>query len=215
MQLAVKVKPGSKDPGMSVEGATLVLRVRGRCAGALDWTQHRVYDPCMSSVELQRALSIPAVPGRSALSAIMHEIAERRGDWEDFSLYLNFGTLGMPDVGYVAIPVSISEVREATEPRHEIRFKMQARRSPEIFPVFGGGVGIDPTGPSSSLIWMAGEYEVPLKGLGSFFNETLARGAAEKSLNNMMTELAEAVIARVEKRELAAARYRLVFNTGD
>jgi hypothetical protein len=145
----------------------------------------------------------------------VHEIAEQRGDWADFALMLNFGFLGLPDVGYVAIPVAISDVREATEPRHEIRFVMHARRGPEMFPAFDGAVGVDPTGASSSQLWLAGNYEVPGKGLGSFFNQTVAHGAAEKSLQNMMLELAEAVVARVEKRELAAARYRLVFNTGD
>jgi len=169
----------------------------------------------MPSVELQRALSVPAVPARSALSSIVHEIADSRGDWSDFALMLSFGVLGLPDVGYVAIPVSVSDLAEATEPRHEIRFKLRARRSPEMFPEFDGAVGIDPTGASNSSIWLAGDYAVPLKGLGSFFNQTLAHGAAEKSLTNMLTELAEGVVARVEKREMSAARYRLVFNTGD
>jgi len=97
----------------------------------------------MPSVELQRALSVPAVPARSAISAIMNEIAEHRGEWADFALYLNFGSLGLPDVGYVAIPVTISDLNESTEPRHEIRFKMRARRSPEAFPTFEGALGID------------------------------------------------------------------------
>jgi hypothetical protein len=111
--------------------------------------------------------------------------------------------------------VNVSDLQEATEPRREIRFNLRARRSPEVFPVFQGGIGVDPTGASSAQMWLAGEYEVPFKGFGSVFNETMARGTAEKSLSNMLTELAEAVVARVEKRELAAARYRLVFNTGD
>jgi hypothetical protein len=173
------------------------------------------YDPSMPAVELQHALSVPAVPARSALSTILHEITDRRGDWSDFALYLNFGTIGLPDVGYAAIPVTISDLGETTEPRHEIRFTMQARRSPEMFPTFTGATGIDATGASSSQMWLAGDYEVPMKGLGTFFNQTFARGAAEKSLKNMLMEIAEGVESRVQKRELANARYRLIFNTGD
>lgn len=169
----------------------------------------------MPRIELQRALSVPAVPARSALSTILHEIAQERGEWDDFALYLNFGALGLPDVGYVAIPVVLSDLSETTEPRHEIKFKLHARRSPDVFPTFDGGTGIDAEGPSSSLMWLAGSYDVPMKSIGSIFDKTFARGTAEKSLHNMMNELAEGVIARVEKRELAYARYRLVFNTGD
>jgi hypothetical protein len=169
----------------------------------------------MPSVSLQRSLSVPAVPARAAISAIMREIAERRGDWVDFALYLNFGSFGLPDVGYAAIPVTISNLNESTEPRHEIRFMMRARRSPDVFPTFDGGIGVDPTGPSSSQLWLGGQYEVPLRHLGAIFDETFARGTAEKSLNNMLNELADAVVARVEKREIADARYRLIFNTGD
>jgi hypothetical protein len=145
----------------------------------------------------------------------MHEIAEHRGDWSEFALYISFGALGLPDVGYAAIPVTISDLSETTEPRHEIKFKMRARRSPDIFPTFDGGLGVDPTGASSSELWMAGTYDVPMRQLGALFNETMARGTAEKTLHNMMSELADAVIARVEKREFANARYRLIFNTGD
>jgi hypothetical protein len=42
-----------------------------------------------------------------------------------------------------------------------------------------------------------------------------ARGAARKSLENMLEELADAIEAKVTQRERADARYRLVFNTGD
>ena len=169
----------------------------------------------MPRIELQRALSVPAVPARSALSTILHDVVDERGDWADFALYLNFGALGLPDVGYVAIPVIVSDLSESIEPRHEIKFKLHARRSRDAFPTFDGGTGIDAEGPSSSQLWLAGSYDVPMKSIGALFDKTFARGTAEKSLHNMLNELAQAVIARVEKRELAYARYRLVFNSGD
>jgi hypothetical protein len=169
----------------------------------------------MPKVELQRPLSVPAVPARSAASFIMHAIEERRDGWEEFALYLDFGALGLPDVGYVAIPVAIEGVKEALEPRHEIAFTMKARRSPDAFPVFAGALGIDATGASQSEIWLGGSYEAPLHALGGFIDMTFARGAAEKTLDNMLYEFAEAVEARVQQRERAQARYRLVFNTGD
>lgn len=145
----------------------------------------------------------------------MHAIQEQRREWREFALYLNFGSLGLPDVGYVAIPVAISGVTESLEPRHEIRFTMNALRGQEGFPTFNGAIGIDATGPSNAQLWMAGTYEVPAHGLGSFFDKTLARGTATKTLDNMLQELADAIEATVQRRERADARYRVIFNTGD
>lgn len=169
----------------------------------------------MPRIELERALSVPAVPARSAASFIMHAVEDRRDGWEDFALYIDFGSLGLPDVGYVAIPVTLEGVRETLEPRHEIAFTMHARRSPQAFPIFEGAIGVDATGPSNAQLWLAGNYEVPMQSFGGFIDKTFAHGAAEKTLNNMLHELGDAVEARVQQREHAQARYRLVFNTGD
>ncbi len=169
----------------------------------------------MPQVKLQRPLGVPAVPARSAASSIMHEIEAHRNDWEEFALYINFASLGLPDVGYVAIPVNVTGVTESLEPRHEIRFTMRAMRSPDAFPTFQGALGIDASGASSAELWLAGSYDVPLHGLGGLIDKTFARGTAEKALENMLNELAEAFEARVQQRERANMRYRLVFNTGN
>jgi hypothetical protein len=169
----------------------------------------------MPQVELQRSLSVPSVPARSAASYIVHAVAEQRDNWSEFALYLNFGSIGLPDVGYVAIPVQILNVSESLEPRHEIRFMMRARRSPEGFPVFDGAIGIDALGPSDSQMWLAGNYTAPAGSLGGVFDRIVGRGAAEKTLHNMLEEWADAVEAHVQQRERANARYRLIFNTGD
>ena len=169
----------------------------------------------MPQVELQRPLSVPAVPARSAASYIFHAIQDRRDDFSEFSLFLNFASLGLPDVGYVAIPVTICDVNEQLEPRHEIRFTLRARRIPEAFPTFTGAVGIDASGPSNAQVWLGGDYTPPLQPIGGVFDEIFARHSAKKSLENMLNEIADAIEARVEQRERANARYRLIFNTGD
>lgn len=168
----------------------------------------------MPSVNLQHTLSEPVVPARSAISSIILDIVEQRGEWAMFSLYLHLRSLGLPDVGYVAIPVVLYDVSETLEPQFEIRFKLRARRSPQAFPTFDGALGVDASGPSSATMWLAGEYALPLANAGALLNSVFARGTAEKALENMLNELAEAIVARVEKRELSSARYRL-FATGD
>lgn len=169
----------------------------------------------MPQIELQRMLNVPAVPARSAASHILHAISEHRDDWREFALYLNFGSLGLPDVGYVAIPVQIDDIEESLEPRHEIRFKLRALRKPEAFPTFVGAIGIDANGPSDSILWLAGEYKLPAGGLGGLIDKTFAGGSSRKALENMIEEWAEAIEARVQRKERANVRYRLVFNTGD
>jgi hypothetical protein len=169
----------------------------------------------MAKFEMERPLSVPVVPARAAASDIIREIAMEKGKWGDFALYVKLSALGLPDVGYVAIPVQIHNVAEMLEPRHEIHFQMRARRSKESFPTFDGGIGIDGTGPSMSTLWLGGTYDVPLQGLGELLDQTVLHGVAEQSLRNMLNELADAIQAKVEKRELADVRYRLVFNTGD
>lgn len=169
----------------------------------------------MPKIEVQRSLSVPAVPARSAASSILHAIQERRDGWDEFALYLDFGSMGLPDVGYVAIPVEIEVGKETLEPRHEISFTLRARRSPQAFPVFDGAIGVDASGPSNAQLWLAGSYDLPMQSLGALIDSTFAHGAAERTLNNMLNELADAIEARVQQRERAQARYRLVFNTGD
>ena len=133
----------------------------------------------------------------------------------DFALYTTLGDLGLPDFGYVGVPVRLFDLSEQAEPRYEIEFKMQARRGSEAFPTFTGAVGIEANGPSASEMWIAGEYETPMHFLGGLVNQTLLRGVAEKSLENMADEISRAVVAGVERREFEDSRYRLLFKAGD
>ncbi len=168
----------------------------------------------MPKIDLERPLNEPPVPAREAASSILRDIAANANEWQGFALHLNLGELGLPDVGYVAIPVRLEIAGEESEPRHQMKITIHARRSAEVFPVFHGALGVDSSGPSSSQVWLAGEYELPMSGLGAFFDKAVARNAAAKTLENFLTDLAEAIAARVEKRELALARYRL-FGAGD
>lgn len=169
----------------------------------------------MPKLELQRMLKIPVIPARAAIASIVHDIADEKNGWAQFALYATLGSLGLPDVGYLAVPARMYEVKEQVEPNHEIRFRLQSKRSPDAFPTFDGAMGIDGTGASTSTMWLAGTYEVPMGGLGSIVNQTMMRGIAEKTLANMIDELAEAIVARAEKREMAETRYRLLLKSGD
>jgi len=165
-------------------------------------------------VNLQKPLNVPAVPARQAASEILHKIEAGEPEGADFSPHLSLGAVGLPDVGYIVIPVRLAISGEEQEPRHQIRFTMLARRNPEAFPVFNGALGVDSSGPSSSEVWLGGTYEVPLHALGAFFDKLMAPNVANKALDNLLVDLAEAIAARVERREISLARYRM-FDTGD
>src|SRR5581483_3690757 len=162
----------------------------------------------MPKVDLEKPLNVPAVPAREAASQILREIAAGAPEWRGFALHLNLGALGLPDVGYIAIPIRLEITGEEFEPRHQIRLSLHARKSAEIFPALDGTLGVDSSGPSSAQIWLAGEYTLPASGLGAFFDRAVAGNAAAKTLENFLQDVAEAIAARVEKRELSLARYR-------
>src|SRR5438552_1258141 len=147
----------------------------------------------MPKVNLQKALAVPAVPARTAASEILHKMEAGDRGWADFSPHLSLGTVGLPDVGYIVIPIRLATAGEELEPRHQIRFTMRARRIPEGFPVFDGALGVDSSGPSSSEVWLGGTYEVPMHALGAFFDKLVARNVAEKALDNLLADLAEAI----------------------
>lgn len=164
---------------------------------------------------MERPLNVPVVPARAAASEIVRDIADEKGKMGDFALYVPLVSLGLPDVGYIGIPVTVDDVVQTLEPRHEIKFKLCARRSPDAFPKFDGAIGIDANGPSNSQMWLAGDYEPPLQGLGTILDKVFAKGIAEQSLRSMLNELADAIQAKAERRELEAVRYRQIFSRGD
>lgn len=168
----------------------------------------------MPKVDLEKSLTVPAVAAREAAAEILRQIAADAGQWKGFALHLNLGTLGLPDVGYIAIPIKLEIGAEETEPRHQVRLTIRARRNAELFPVLDGALGVDSSGPSSSQVWLSGTYELPMSGIGTFFDKVVAGNAAAKTLENFLDDLTEAIAARVQNRELALARYRLL-GTGD
>jgi hypothetical protein len=166
----------------------------------------------MPTLTLHHTMAVPSAPAREAAAEILGAIASKSGDWTSFALYVNLDVLGLPNVGFIAIPITIAGVEERTEPRHEIALTIAAERIPEAFPRFTGAMGVEPADASSSTLWLDGSYDVPLKHLGAFVNSIAGHTAAESALRNFVTDIAGAVTARVERKEAAQARYRLMFD---
>ena len=118
------------------------------------------------------------------------------------------GDVHLPDVGYVAIPIALT-VGETHADTRSIDLQFTSANNAASFPRFTGAAGIDTTGPTGSILWLAGDYDVPLHVAGRLFDKTLASGVAERALGNLADDWAVALIANVEKREAEYVRYRM------
>lgn len=121
---------------------------------------------------------------------------------------MSLGDLHLPDVGYVAVPITLRAGAAHGETR-SIDVEIAAANGAGSFPRFSGSAGIEATGPTGSALWLGGEYDVPLQFLGRLFDKTLASGVARTTLENLVDDLAVAVVAGVEKREAEYARYHM------
>jgi len=75
--------------------------------------------------------------------------------------------------------------------------------------MLNGAVGADMSGHSASTLWIGGTYDVPMGSLGSLVNASVARGIAQRTLENFIEDLAVACSARIDKRESEFMHYSL------
>lgn len=159
-------------------------------------------------IRLQRPLKVPPVPAFAALKEILTDISSEVGAWRGFALHVALGDLHLPDLGYVSVPIALT-IGETHPETNSVDIRFTSMSIAAAFPVFAGAAGIDATGPTGSTLWISGDYAVPLQVLGKLLDKTLGAGVAQRTLENLIEDLAVAVVANVEKREAEYARYRL------
>jgi hypothetical protein len=162
----------------------------------------------VSDVRVQRNLPIPSVPAFRALSEILPAIAAQEGNWRGFALHLALGDLRLADFGYVSVPIDLTLGQTHAEAQ-SVDLKFRASNHPGSFPTFTGIIGVDAMGPSGAILWLGGGYDVPLNLFGKFLDASLASGAAGKTLENFVEDIAAACTALVEKREAEYVRFRM------
>jgi len=144
-----------------------------------------------------------------ALEQILAEVAAGTGRYENFALHIDMRDVGLPDVGYVAVPIRL-ELGEAMQaPAYRVSMTIRSQRDPAAFPVLSGSVGIDARDAGAGVLWLDGSYDVPGKGFGAMVNAVFAGGTADKTLENFLSDLVAAVDARVERREIERVRYTM------
>lgn len=172
--------------------------------------ERQAYSHGMPEVNVQRALRLPPAPAFTAVREILEDIASGAGPWHDFALHIDLRDMGLPDLGYIAVPVRLetAPAREGTPTA--VPVSVHAKRNPEAFPVFEGSVGAEGTGPSSSTLWLAGTYTAPMHELGTLLDATLVASVARRALQNFVDDLGEAAERKGERTEIERARYRIM-----
>lgn len=151
----------------------------------------------MPEITVQEQLSLPPVSAaavmREALAAIK-------------TLRVELHELGFPDVGYVAVPIDLDIGTPRLETPSVFPFTIRAQRHAEAFPVFEGEAGADANGPSSSTLWIGGEYTPPMHQVGAMIDTAVLGRVARHALQKFAMELAGAVTRRGREREIREVR---------
>jgi hypothetical protein len=165
----------------------------------------------MADIHFEQPAPVPLNPALDALGKVLRGIAGQEASWKGFALHANLGEAGLPDVGYIAVPIQLT-IGESTPGINQIPIAIRAASHPGSFPVFQGAIAVEMSGNSASMFSLGGSYDVPLGVIGSLVNAALVRGLAERSLQRFLTDIAQACTAFVEKREADFMRYS-VFHT--
>jgi hypothetical protein len=167
----------------------------------------------VAEIRLQRMLRVPADPAAEALGELLTAISNQEGPWRGFALHVSFGDLRLPDIGYVAVPIRLTIIKQSKEARtFEIAF--ESANLPAAFPGYKGTMSVEPAAAlGESTMYLHGTYDPPMPIVGKFLDAALAPGVAERSLENFLEEVGAAVQARVDQREAEFARYHFYAQT--
>lgn len=148
-------------------------------------------------VEHQCAVRISPKILQGALADVLDGIASQRDAWQGFALHLQLRDVGLPDVGYIAVPIRLQCAREVTDAaQFQMALSIESAMNPGAFPVFSGHCGVSALSAHQSNIWLSGAYTVPLRSFGAFFDATLLHGAANSCLRNFLSDVAAVCEAR-------------------
>lgn len=161
----------------------------------------------VADVSLERTLRVPAEQASKALGDLLQAIADQAGPWRGFALHVGLGDLRLPDVGYIAVPIRLT-VAKRSEPQYAYDIAFNSSNLPAAFPGFDGQMGVEPGGLGESKLYLRGSYELPMHFFGKLLDSALTPRVAERSLENLIDEIAAACEATVNEREADYARYR-------
>jgi hypothetical protein len=164
----------------------------------------------MPQISYERAVDFAQDVLENSIAEVLNGIAGAQGTWQGFVLHVPMSDAGLPDVGYIAVPIRLQCASEKTATaQFQMTLTIESAKNPKSFPVFKGRCGVDTLTPSRSNVWLDGNYTVPMKSFGAFFDATLLHGAAERSLRNFLDDVIAACDARINAKEREYLRHHL------
>ncbi|HET7814428.1 MAG TPA: hypothetical protein VFL13_08650 [Candidatus Baltobacteraceae bacterium] len=151
----------------------------------------------MPEITVQQQLSLPPV---SAVAVMRDSLVAIK------TLRVDLLELGFPDVGYVAVPIDLEIGSQRFETPSVFPITIRAQRHAEAFPMFEGQAGADANGPSSSTLWIGGEYTPPMQQIGAMIDAAVLGRVARHALQKFAMELAGAITRRGREREIREVR---------
>jgi len=155
---------------------------------------------------VERHVAVPYGTSLRALGEILTGIATGAKPWAGFYFHVDLEDIGLPNVGYVAIPIALT-LGTQVPGINQYPVTIRAASHPQAFPTLKGAIGTDMAG-NETVLWVGGTYDVPLGLFGAIVDASLARGVAQRCLENFADDLAKALHARVEAHEADYARFQ-------
>jgi hypothetical protein len=156
--------------------------------------------------ELFRVIPVPGPLALEAMLAILSGLSHHEAPYGEAALSVRFDQIHLPAIGDVAVPIAVAS--QAQPQRYECELTITATAAAGLFPRFVGSFSISPMRDSGSELWLQGTYTPPLGVVGEFVDATFLRGAADASLQRLVTWLAEEIVARVDRQQRADLRNR-------
>jgi hypothetical protein len=151
----------------------------------------------MSKIELHTSLDIPAGLARNEMLRIMSEIHDHKPPYADVALRIGLHDLHLPIPGQISVPIEASVHGQPFQ--YECALKIEGTNGQHLFPKFAGSVTVSALGDAACELWLQGEYEVPLGGIGAAIDATLMNGAAKRSLTAFLEVLSNAIVQNVKR----------------
>ena len=163
----------------------------------------------MPNIELTHRVGIASSAVMACLAQTLADIAKKKEPYDDFSLKIDLGSLHIPNVATVMVPVTLHVGKHIGVPPSQTEIAIEARDNTAYFPQFTGIIRADAAGASATVLHLSGTYDVPGGMLGSTLDRTVLAGAASASLSTFLQWLCETVEERIKHNEYETARQML------
>ena len=135
----------------------------------------------VADVSFERSLRVPVDSATTVLGELLQAIAEQKGMWRGFALHIDLGDLRLPDVGYVAVPITLTVAKES-EPRSVCDLVSLVEPADGVSDVPGPDGRRARPGIGESTIYLRGAYELPMQFFGRLLDAALTPHVARRSL---------------------------------